>query len=186
MPQLSAIVPLYNKAPFVLRTLTSMASQSYRDFEVIVVNDGSTDGGDEVARTFSDSRFRVIDQPNAGPGAARNRGLAEARGPLVAFLDADDEWYPEYLQRAVEFLARRPDVAAVSQFYVEAPDRSTEPMWRRRRLMDGTQNMGTLTAELLHYMVAYMTPPATVARTEVLRRWGGFYEQRCTFGEDSF
>src|SRR5262249_7159571 len=87
--RVSIITPLYNKAPYIRRTLDSVAAQTFRDFELIVVDDGSTDGGERLVADYVDERVRLIRQPNAGPGAARNRGIAEARGELLAFLDAD-------------------------------------------------------------------------------------------------
>jgi glycosyltransferase involved in cell wall biosynthesis len=74
----SIVIPLYNKAPYVRRSLDSIAQQTFGDFEVLVVNDGSTDGGERLVADYPDPRFRLINQPNAGPGAARNRGVAEA------------------------------------------------------------------------------------------------------------
>src|SRR5947209_3795753 len=104
--RVSVIIPLYNKAPYVRRTLDSVRAQTFADYEVIVVDDGSTDGGAAVVEGFGDPRFRLIAQPNAGPGAARNRGLAEAGGEFVAFLDADDEWLPTFLERSLALLDR--------------------------------------------------------------------------------
>src|ERR1700742_2594037 len=102
--RVSVVVPLYNKARFVRRTIDSILGQRFTDFEVIVVNDGSSDGGEKIVEAISDPRLRLISQPNAGPGAARNRGLAEARGEYVAFLDSDDEWLPDFLTIAVSAL----------------------------------------------------------------------------------
>ncbi len=98
MPLVSVIVPLYNKASYVLRTLESVAAQTVTDFEVIVVDDGSSDGGEALVTNFPDSRFTLLRQKNAGPGAARNRGLREASAPYVAFIDADDVWLDEFLE----------------------------------------------------------------------------------------
>src|SRR6185312_7639068 len=92
----SVVLPLYNKAPFITRALDSIAAQTYRNFEAIIVDDGSTDGSGDIAASYPDPRFRVIRQTNAGPGAARNRGVDEAKGEVLAFLDADDEWLPGF------------------------------------------------------------------------------------------
>src|SRR5664280_442891 len=98
---LSIVVPLFNKAAYIRRALDSVARQTFGDFEVIIVDDGSTDGGEKIAGSYPDARFRVIYQENQGPGAARNAGIAEATGELTAFLDADDEWLPRHLEAAV-------------------------------------------------------------------------------------
>ncbi len=99
---ISVIIPLYNKAAYVTRCLESIRNQSFVDFEALVVDDGSTDDSAAIATRVSDPRFRVIRQKNGGEGAARNRGIREARGELVAFLDADDEWNPEFLAAIAE------------------------------------------------------------------------------------
>jgi glycosyltransferase involved in cell wall biosynthesis len=187
-PFVSVIVPLFNKAPYVSRALNSLKSQSFTDFEVIIVDDGSTDGGAEIAESFSDERFRVVRQANAGPGAARNRGIEMARGELTAFLDADDDWLPSYLRRAVDHLAAH-QAATASAAYFECPgDRSSQPLWLRRGLRDGEHRATPCTSpERLVYMLAFMHPCTTVARTEIVRRWGGFYtNDKCKYAEDAF
>ncbi len=188
--RVSVIIPLYNKAPYVRRALNSVAAQTFRDFELIVVDDGSTDEGAKVVESYEDSRVRLLRQPNAGPGAARNRGVEEARGELVAFLDADDEWTPDYLSESVRLLDEYgAGVASVTSGYVLMPGgASAEAMWRARGLSEGVHSLTPETsAALAVYMLAYMSPCSTVARAEVFRRWGGFYErERCLYAEDAF
>ncbi|MFA6189055.1 MAG: glycosyltransferase family A protein [Sulfuricurvum sp.] len=98
----SIIIPLYNKADNVARTLESVLSQTYRDYEIVIVDDGSTDNSLSIVRSFDDPRIRIVQQKNAGVSAARNRGIAEAKYDLIAFLDADDEWLPDYLKTIKE------------------------------------------------------------------------------------
>lgn len=93
----SVVIPLYNKAPHIQRTIDSVLAQTYQNFEIIVVNDGSTDNGPDIVSSYSDPRIRLIDQENQGVSVARNNGIKSSRSDFIAFLDADDEWLPEYL-----------------------------------------------------------------------------------------
>lgn len=188
MAHVSVVVPLYNKERWVRRALDSIAAQTFTDFEAFIVDDGSTDSSPTIADAYPDSRFRLIRQSNAGPGAARNRGLAEASGKYVAFLDADDEWLPDYLAAAVQRLGGS-DAAAVTSAYVDCPgDRDSVPYWRRRGLEEGVVKLHAGTpVETLVAMLAFMLPCSTVALTSVVRKWGGFYDREgCRYGEDAF
>ena len=96
MATVSVIIPTYNHVDYVAETLETVFAQTFGDYEVIVVNDGSPDGTAEVLRPSREAgRIRYIEQANAGQAAARNRGLAEARGEFIAFLDDDDLWPPD-------------------------------------------------------------------------------------------
>ena len=111
MPLVSVVVPTYN-APALLRaTLDSVFAQTFTDFEVVVIDDGSTDETPAMLSTIGDPRLRVVRQPNAGIGHARNRGIDESRGTYVALLDHDDLWHPEKLATQVAFLREHPDCA---------------------------------------------------------------------------
>lgn len=108
MPRVSVIVPTYNRRRLVVEAVESILRQSYGDFEVIVVDDGSSDGTSDALGVFGDS-VRVVRQENRGPAAARNRGLAHSGGELIAFLDSDDLWLERKLEKQVAFFDRNPD-----------------------------------------------------------------------------
>jgi glycosyltransferase involved in cell wall biosynthesis len=188
--KISIVVPLYNKAPYVRRALDSITTQTLADFEVIVVDDGSTDDGPSIVAEYGDPRVRIVRQPNAGPGAARNAGLAQARGEFIAFLDADDEWLPAYLAESVRQLEELgEDVSAVSSLYIEHPSGlSKEKMWRKRGITEGLQQVTPDSdPRFVVSMLAYMSPCSTVARAQAIRKWGGFFDrERCTYAEDAF
>lgn len=93
----TVLIPLYNKAAYIQRALDSVSAQTCRPTEILVVNDGSTDGGDAIVRSLKNPLIRVLDQPNQGVSIARNNGLAAATQPYIAFLDADDRWRPGFL-----------------------------------------------------------------------------------------
>lgn len=103
-PRFSVVVPVYNRARTVLPTLESVQAQNFNDFECIVVDDGSADGQElkAVVKALSDGRFRYVRRKNGGGSAARNTGIDESKGEFVAFLDSDDRWLPEKLERDVE------------------------------------------------------------------------------------
>lgn len=98
MPFFSVIIPLYNKENFIENTLRSVLNQSFTDFEIIIVNDGSTDASEEKAKQFIDTRIRYYSKENDGVSTARNYGIALAQSDYISFIDADDYWYPNFLQ----------------------------------------------------------------------------------------
>jgi len=115
--KVSVIIPNYNYARYVGQAIDSVLKQSYRNFEVIVVNNGSTDNSIEILQTFGD-KIRLIDQPNLGQSGARNSGLAESRGEYIAFLDADDLWEPTKLEKQIRLMSEYTQLVycGISQF----------------------------------------------------------------------
>ena len=189
-PRVSIIIPLYNKESCVLRALNSIVEQTFSNYEVIVVDDGSSDKGPEIVVNYDDPRFRLIKQLNAGPGSARNRGIAEARGELVAFLDADDEWLPNHLEDIVRLLDKLgEEVVSVSSGYFEHPSGiSREPLWRARGITEGPFRLDPNTPPMAAvHGLAYISPWSSLLRAPVVRKWGGFYARdRCLYGEDAY
>ena len=119
---ISIVIPLYNKEKQIRTTLKSVLAQTFSDYETIIVNDGSTDRSAEEVTKVQDPRIRLIHQENAGVSAARNRGIEDARGEYIAFLDADDRWKPEYLQTQYELTQLYPEcsVFACNYEFVDA------------------------------------------------------------------
>ena len=187
--KVAVIVPVYNKAPYIERCVRSILQQTLQDFELILVDDGSTDGGMDVARAITDARITIIQQENSGPGAARNVGIRAARSDVCAFLDADDEWLPFYVEESIALLKSEPSVAAVVSGYIEYPRGvSTEGYWRKRGISEGVVELTPRhTPKHLVALLAYMSCWSTVARRDALLRWGGFYDRdECRYAEDSF
>ena len=117
---LSIIIPLYNKQAVIARTIESILSQSYINWELIIVDDGSTDGSDEVVRLYlGDQRIRYIRKPNGGVSSARNRGIKEAKGEWICYIDADDYFLPEGLKTMVELAEKYNVKVAAGRFLIE-------------------------------------------------------------------
>lgn len=117
IPQISVVIPLYNKGHHIARALNSVLTQNIQTFEVIVVDDGSTDDGVEIVKGFDDSRIRVIQQENQGVSLARNKGVNYAKTNYIAFLDADDEWLPEHLENLLKLFDKFPNAGFISTNY---------------------------------------------------------------------
>ncbi|TCQ12412.1 glycosyltransferase involved in cell wall biosynthesis [Rhizobium sp. PP-F2F-G36] len=124
-PQVSVVIPLFNRAHLIGATLQSVMAQSFQDFEVIVVDDGSGDDPRAAIATVDDARIRLVRQENQGASVARNRGVQEARGAFVAFLDSDDRFLPHHLATMVELLTGRPDAAAYAQVIADRGENRT-------------------------------------------------------------
>lgn len=108
-PYVSVVIPLFQTQRYIAQALASVLAQTFTNFEVLVIDDGSTDAGPAIARAVPDPRVRVITQQNRGLAGARNTGIAHARGEVIAFLDADDLWQPEKLERHAAHLQANPD-----------------------------------------------------------------------------
>lgn len=131
----SVIIPTYNRAHMVSRAIQSVLNQTYQDFEIIVVDDCSTDNTEEVVKGFNDSRICYIrHEQNRGGSAARNTGIRIARGEYIAFLDSDDEWLPKKLERQICLFSKDPNCGAVytNLLHCFYNDRSTKAIQRRQ------------------------------------------------------
>lgn len=118
----SIIIPLYNKESYVADTIQSVLNQSFDDYEIIVVDDGSQDNSVEVVKQFSDSRIKLTQQKNAGVSNARNRGISQANGKWICFLDADDWFHPEYLSSLDMSISCYPTLNVFASSFISLAD----------------------------------------------------------------
>jgi glycosyltransferase involved in cell wall biosynthesis len=118
-PFFSVVIPLYNRANVIRETIASVTRQTFQDFEIVVVDDGSKDDPEPVIAAIGDPRIRLIRQANAGGSAARNKGVHEARGQFIAFLDSDDAFLPDHLQKMKDLVQGGDNVIAYSPIIVD-------------------------------------------------------------------
>lgn len=175
----SIIIPLYNKELSIVSTLESVLNQKYADFEIIVVNDGSTDRSLEMASTLCDSRIKIINTENGGVSKARNIGIKNASNEFITFLDADDIWYPDSLSEFKCLIEQFPLASAFCTSHTlsikEIPSRE------KRYYVD---NYYKATAEFYaRYTVALLLVGCVAMRKECFDRVGDF-DESMTHGED--
>lgn len=123
----SVIIPLYNKEHFIKNTLKSVLCQTFTDFEIIIVNDGSNNRSAEKIQEFEDSRIRYFYKENGGASSARNYGLEKALSSYITFIDADDYWYPSFLQEMFEKINRFPELKVFSAAFEIETSKKTFP-----------------------------------------------------------
>lgn len=117
-PFFSIIIPAYNLENYIAAALQSVLVQTFQDFEIIIVDDGSSDETVSIIQSFHDPRIRLVSQVNGGVSRARNAGMKKAVGAYIAFLDGDDYWYPEHLELAADFFNRHPEILAYANRYM--------------------------------------------------------------------
>jgi glycosyltransferase involved in cell wall biosynthesis len=173
MPRVSAIVPCYNGAHFLPDALDSALAQTFADYELLVIDDGSTDNTAEVAGDYSarhPGRVRYIHQENKGLAVARNTAIAAARGDLLALLDCDDLWMPERLAEGVRVMDACPEVGLLHADIVciDADRRPLPPLSRDERFLSGR------IFEHIYTRRAHVSCPTVLFRRECVEKVGGF------------
>ena len=168
--RVSVIMPCFNGESFVGEAIESVLAQTYHDMELVIVDDGSTDRSLDIIRSFGDA-VRVFTQPNRGPSAARNKGIREASGEFIAYLDADDYWEPRFAEYMVAALADSAAVLAYCGWQNILPDGKSPPPF----IPPDYENEEKLVALLSN---ASLWPiHATLTRRDVLLEIGGFNEE---------
>jgi glycosyltransferase involved in cell wall biosynthesis len=176
LPRVSVILPAFNRARLIRGAIESVLAQDFKDFELLVVDDGSTDATGDVARSFRDERIRVISLPkNGGSNAARNEGIRDAEAPLIAFLDSDDLYFPSKLSFVVRTFEARPELDVLVDSFVKL----TSPNARRPQLElrnPVTSSTEDFARKLFRHELWKATPAITVKRDAAIRA-GMFAEE---------
>ena len=184
--EVSVIVPVYNRGPYIARALTSILNQTFQDFEIFVIDGGSTDDGPQVVKGFRDPRIHLVQQAGTGVSAARNQGVQLATSGFIAFLDADDEWTPGHLATLVQLRRKYPGAGLCATAYrVNTPGHASgkpkirgisPPPW------EGLVPDYFSAAVFSEGTLPFVTSSAGVPK-EIMRAVGGFQEG-IQWGED--
>jgi glycosyltransferase involved in cell wall biosynthesis len=177
-PLVSVVISLYNKGELVKRAMESVLCQGFQDFEVVVVDDCSIDAGPDLVARMGDPRIRLLKtETNSGPSVARDTGIKASLGELVAFLDADDEWRPPFLESCIEFLGKHPDAGLVATGY---------EIWQKRArhsiVLDAREGI-IETPFMMWRETFFVWTSAVLIRKEAYFGTGGF-DERLRVGED--
>lgn len=138
---ISVVIPLYNKEKQIANTLETVFNQTFRKYEIIIVDDGSTDRSLEVVKQINDPRVSIIIQANQGVSAARNTGIREAKYDYIALLDADDEWKPTYLETQWDLINSFPECAVFACAYEFKKESKTSPVILNKMPFQGTKGI---------------------------------------------
>lgn len=175
----TVVIPLYNKEKYIRRAVNSILTQSYKNFEIIIVNDGSTDESLEQIKDISDSRVRIINQTNAGVSAARNKGIENARYQWIAFLDADDIWATDHLEVLERIVRKYPLSGLISNRIMSIQEGSTDIL---------EKNLSSYNIKSIDYFkeaakdLSIVTSSSVCINRTVFEEIGGFLDSK--MGED--
>jgi glycosyltransferase involved in cell wall biosynthesis len=175
MPAVSVIMPVHNRETSVARAIQSVLDQSFADFELIIVDDGSTDRSAKVVAGFADKRINFIQLPkNRGGNVARNSGIKASKAPLIAFLDSDDAFLPMKLERVVRFFEERPEIDLLVDSFikVQPPGSKPERVTRKNPVIDDQERF----LRALFTRRLWKATPAITVRREAAVRAGLFDE----------
>jgi glycosyltransferase involved in cell wall biosynthesis len=167
----SIVIPLYNKEKYIKRALQSVLNQTFNDYEIIVVNDGSTDRSKEVVKNIKNPSIVIFDQQNQGVSAARNRGIDESKGKYIAFLDADDNWEPDFLQTINQLQKKYPDAGIYTTSYklVKGHNEYLNVIMKCKNSLEGQENFF-----ILNEKIGGLHTSSIVVKKKIFSQAGGF------------
>lgn len=177
MPEVSVIIPVYNAEKYIKRTIDSVLNQTYNDFEIIVIDDGSTDNSKKILDEYKD-KVRYFYQNNSGVSSARNNAIKLSSGKYIALLDQDDLWYPQKLEIQINYLKEHPDTALLYSDcnYIDENDNINFRLFEKNK-----SYQGNVFKELI--IDNFIPIPTVLIKKEVLEKVGLFLENY-TFAEE--
>ena len=183
MTLFSIIIPLYNKERYIENAIQSILKQTVTDYEIIVINDGSTDNSKEIATKYLSEKIRIIDHPkNKGLSATRNTGVKNANSNYITFLDADDLWYPDYLHTIEKLILSYPKAHIFATNFDEVYPKTTH------KPHNGSENLPTDFNGLIDFFKINLKQgiytPSSVCWHKSVFETIGYYNEKITFSED--
>ena len=155
MPRFSVVIAVYNKEKYIGATLQSVLNQTFTDFEVVIINDGSTDQSEAEIQQFNDPRIRFYSEENRGAGGARNFVIEKAEGDYIALLDADDEWDPTYLAEFDGMIRLFPNEHMfATAYYYKKSNRDIHPSYSLPKDFDSPQVVNFFEASLMDSLLS--------------------------------
>lgn len=170
-PRVSVVLPTYNRAGTLLRAIYSVLNQDFKDLELIVIDDGSSDETEQIVGGVSDVRLRYQKRANGGPAAARNSGIALANGEWLCFQDSDDEWLPTKLSKQVQHMHKHPDAVLGVCGYLRYEKEDVAPQYYGASCFLAVDNLHRQALKMFFYAT-----PTWMARKDILLAAGGFDE----------
>lgn len=179
MPFFSVIIPLFNKEKFIEATLKSVLNQTFIDFEILIINDGSTDNSAEIIKDFDDPRIRYVFKENAGVSSARNTGIKKANAKFIAFLDADDIWEANFLEKIFSLTEKFPEAKLFATNYLE--------IYSNKIALPPKTKINNENIIQNYFEASLCQPiycPSSLCVDKLVFEEIGYYNETITFGED--
>lgn len=169
---ISIVIPLFNKEKYIVETINSVLNQTFKDFELIIVNDGSIDNSLDIVQSFIDNRIKIISIENGGVSNARNVGIKHAQYEWIAFLDGDDYWAPQYLSEAFNKIYNDPTIQVIATNYYK--------VYKDRKIKGLNISTGFINS---YFETPCINSSAVIINKEILN-FTGFFLEKLKYGED--